>query len=64
MAPLRSLLPLLHPHRGLIAAWLGSLALSSSATLALPVAVRYVIDRGFGASDVGTINTWFEILLG
>ena len=64
LAPLRSLLPLLRPHRGLITAWLASLALSSSATLALPVAVRYVIDRGFGASDVGTINTWFEILLG
>lgn len=64
LAPLRGLLPLLRPHRPLIAAWLGALALSSSATLALPVAVRYVIDRGFGASDAGTINTWFEILLG
>ena len=35
--------------RGLLAAWLAALAFSSSATLALPVAVKHMIDQGFRA---------------
>ena len=61
---LRGLLPFLRPYRGLTAAWLGALAVSSSATLALPVAVRYVIDRGFATEDGASIDRWFAGLLG
>jgi hypothetical protein len=61
---LRHLLPLLRPYRGLIAGWLGFLALSSTATLSLPVAVRYMIDRGFGGDDPGAIDRWFAGLFG
>ena len=46
---LRGLLPFLRPHRPLLASWLAALALSSGATLTLPVAVKYMIDEGFGA---------------
>jgi len=53
------LLPYLTEHRGLIAGWLGFLALSSSATLALPQAVRVMIDRGFAHADASTINASF-----
>src|SRR5690606_25707556 len=60
---LRSLLPFLRPYRGLVAAWLAALAFSSSATLALPVAVRFVIDRGFAAEDGASIDRWFAGLL-
>ena len=60
---LRGLLPFLRPYRGLTAAWLAALAVSSSATLALPVAVRYVIDRGFAAEDGASIDRWFAGLL-
>ena len=57
---LRGLLPFLRPHRGLLAAWLGALALSSTATLLLPVAVKHMIDQGFQAG--GSIDRWFALL--
>ncbi len=57
---LRGLLPFLRPHRGLLAAWLAALAFSSSATLALPVAVKHMIDQGFRAG--GGIDRWFALL--
>jgi ATP-binding cassette subfamily B protein len=52
----RGLLPFLRPHRGLLAAWLVALGLSSAATLYLPVAFKKMIDQGFStgaAIDVG-----------
>ncbi|KAA2285519.1 ABC transporter transmembrane domain-containing protein [Arenimonas fontis] len=57
---LRGLLPFLRPHRGLVALWLGALALSSTATLLLPVAVRHMIDQGF--SSEGSVDRWFALL--
>ncbi len=59
LAALRALWPFVKPYRGLIGAWLGFLALSSGATLTLPVAVRFMIDRGLGADDPGAIDLWF-----
>lgn len=59
---LRGLLPFLAPHKRLLAAWLGALALSSAATLSLPVAVKHMIDRGFGAG--GDIDRWFILMFG
>jgi len=64
LAALRGLLPFLRPYRPLIAGWLGFLALSSTATLSLPVAVRLMIDRGFGGQDPGGIDRWFLGLMG
>jgi len=57
---LRTLWPFVARHRGLFAAWLVALAVSSSATLSLPVAVRYMIDRGFGGGAM--INQAFAML--
>ncbi|MBS3897022.1 ABC transporter transmembrane domain-containing protein [Silanimonas sp.] len=59
---LRGLLPFLAPHRRLLAAWFGALALSSAATLSLPVAVRHMIDQGFSAG--GDIDRWFLLMFG
>jgi ATP-binding cassette subfamily B protein len=42
----------------LIAAFL-ALLVASAALLALPVALRYLIDNGFATNDVGTINRYF-----
>ena len=53
------LLPHLARHRLLIAGWLAFLALSSTATLTLPQAVRVMIDRGFAHADAATINASF-----
>ncbi|HEX5756696.1 MAG TPA: ABC transporter transmembrane domain-containing protein [Arenimonas sp.] len=57
---LRGLLPFLRPHRSLVAAWLGALLLSSTATLTLPVAVKHMIDQGFQAG--ADVDRWFLLL--
>src|SRR5690606_26999480 len=58
---LRMLWPFVMRHRALFIAWLVALAASSSATLSLPIAVRYMIDRGF--SSAGNIDAAFGLLL-
>jgi len=64
LTSLRALSGYLRAYPGLIAAWLTALVLSSSATLALPVAVRFVIDRGFRGDAAAEIDRWFAGLLG
>ena len=59
LKPLRSLLPFILAYRGTLFAALASLLVASGALLALPVALRYLIDNGFAANDVGTINRYF-----
>ena len=63
-----SALPLLWPYlaryRGLLISWLAFLALSSIATLALPVAVRIMIDHGFAHANAAMIDSSFLGLLG
>ena len=56
---LTRLLPYLRPYRGLIAGWLGFLAVSSAATLTLPQAVRVMIDSGFTHANAAAINRSF-----
>ncbi|MGY0505346.1 ABC transporter transmembrane domain-containing protein [Luteimonas sp. e5] len=57
---LRALWPYVMRQRGLLAGWLGALALSSTATLTLPVAFRQMIDHGF--SSGGNINRIFALV--
>jgi ATP-binding cassette, subfamily B, bacterial len=59
MSSLRAILPFVRPYRGLVLAWLAFLGLSSGATLALPVAVRFMIDHGFAAEDAASIDRYF-----
>ena len=61
--PLRALLPFFRPYRGTLLAALVALLVAASAMLALPVAARFVIDRGFAASDAATINSYFAWFL-
>ena len=61
--PLRALLPFIRPYRMTLAAALGALSVAAAATLTLPVAVRYVIDRGLTAEDASTIDRYFIYLL-
>jgi len=59
---LKALLPLARPYRSkMILAGL-FLLLSTMATLVLPVAVRQVIDEGFSASNIASIDRWFWLL--
>jgi ATP-binding cassette subfamily B protein len=59
LRPLRTLVPFLAPYRGTMVAALGALLIASAAMLALPVALRYLIDNGFVARDVATVNRYF-----
>jgi len=59
LKPLRSLVPFILAYRGTLFAALAALLVASAAMLALPVALRYLIDNGFAANDVGTINRYF-----
>ena len=47
------------PYKGTLAAALGALLVASAAVLAMPVALRYLIDNGFVANDVETVNRYF-----
>jgi ATP-binding cassette subfamily B protein len=57
--PLRALLPFLRPYRAMMFAALGALLVASVAMLALPVALRQLIDHGLAAKDASTINLYF-----
>ncbi len=59
---LRVLLPLLRPYRLYVFGAGLFLLISAIATLVLPVAVRQVIDQGFGGADPAGINRWFWLL--
>jgi ATP-binding cassette subfamily B protein len=59
LKPLRTLGPFLRPYKGTLLAALGALLVASAAVLALPVALRYLIDNGFVANDVETVNRYF-----
>jgi ATP-binding cassette subfamily B protein len=71
LGPLRELLPFVTPYRRQIAAALLLLVLAASATLALPYAVRLLVDRGLALPsevEIGTrlaeIRTHFALLFG
>ena len=57
--PLRSLLPFLRPYRGTLLLALVALLVAAGAMLTLPIAARFMIDRGFAASSAETINRYF-----
>ena len=59
LRPLRALLPYIRPYAGVLGLAIGALLLASAAQLALPVAVRYLIDGGLVADDPANINKYF-----
>ncbi len=58
LVSLRGLIPFLRPHRKLLLFWLVALAVSSAASLTLPVAFRHMVDEGFSHSE--SINRGFS----
>ena len=56
---LRGLRPFLTPYRAVIAAALATLMAAALSTLAMPVAVRYVIDTGLRAAHSASVNRYF-----
>ena len=61
--PLRGLVPYLLPHWALLAAALAALLIAAGAQLALPIALRFLIDQGLAVRDAATINTYFIAFL-
>jgi len=59
LKPLRALGPFLRPYMRVAIAALGALLVASGAMLALPVALRYLIDNGFIAQNASTVNRYF-----
>lgn len=63
LRPLAGLLPYLGRYRGMVAGAVFFLGLAAATTLALPLAVRRMIDHGFNAEDSGLINSYFVMLI-
>ncbi len=61
--PLASLLPYLKRYRWQVLAAFAALVAASVATLAVPLAVRRMIDFGFGAADPAFIDRYFGMLI-
>lgn len=59
LKPLRTLWPFITPYYLTLIAALIALLIASAAMLAMPVALRFLIDNGFMAQDMGTVNRYF-----
>ncbi len=62
--PLKALIPFLRPHRRMMCAALVALLIAAGAMLALPVALRQLIDHGLATRDTTTTNSLFSGFLG
>jgi ATP-binding cassette, subfamily B, bacterial len=59
LRPLAALRPFVRPYRARVALALGALLIAAAAMLALPVALRQLIDHGLAAQSAATINRYF-----
>ncbi len=63
LRPLLALAPFVMRYRGVMLAALAALLVASLATLAVPVAVRRMIDFGFSTERVGLIDQYFAVMI-
>jgi ATP-binding cassette, subfamily B, bacterial len=63
LGPLRALLPYLRPYRGVLVLALLALLVASAAMLALPIALRFLIDNGLSSKSSATIDQYFVAFL-
>ncbi len=61
--PLGRLAPYLRRYRGMVAGAIISLVIAAVTSLALPVAVRRMIDHGFDQADRGLIDSYFVAIM-
>jgi len=62
LRPLRALIPYVRPYRSTLYLAIAALLLASAAQLALPVAIRYLIDAGLLADNASNIDKYFVAL--
>jgi ATP-binding cassette, subfamily B, bacterial len=63
LRPLAALLPFVKRYKGRAALALLALILASAATLAVPIAVRRMIDLGFSSERVALIDQYFAVMI-
>ena len=63
LRPLLTLWPFVRRYRGRAAAALGALLVAALATLAVPLAVRRMIDFGFSPERLGLIDRYFAVMI-
>ncbi len=63
LRPLLALVPYVARYRGQAFAALVALIVASAATLAVPLAVRRMIDFGFSPEGVALINSYFSVMI-
>src|SRR3954447_11375091 len=63
LRPLVSLLPYVARYRGRVVAALVALIVAALATLAVPLAVRRIIDVGFSDADTSLIDNYFAVMI-
>jgi ATP-binding cassette, subfamily B, bacterial len=64
LRPLASLFPYVRRYRWRAIAALGALILAAFTTLAVPIAVRRMIDFGFTAHGIALIDSYFLVMIG
>ena len=62
LRPLRALVPFLAPHWRVLAAALAALLVAAAAQLALPIALRYLIDEGLKGEDNTMVRKGWRIV--
>jgi ATP-binding cassette subfamily B protein len=63
LRPLMGLTPFVARYKGRAAAALGALLVAALATLAVPIAVRRMIDLGFSAERIGLVDQYFTVMI-
>ena len=63
LQPLRALVPFIVPYKRILVIAMAALLISTAALLAMPMAVRNVIDQGFSVEDAANVDRYFFILL-
>ena len=63
LRPLLGLMPFVARYKGRAAAALVALLVASAATLAVPIAVRRMIDLGFSAERVALVDQYFAVMI-
>jgi ATP-binding cassette subfamily B protein len=64
LKPLAALRPFIRPYRGRVIVALVALVIAAAAMLALPVALKQMIDQGLGSHSATTVNRYFVGFLG
>ncbi|MBV9427263.1 MAG: ATP-binding cassette domain-containing protein [Bradyrhizobiaceae bacterium] len=64
LKPLAGLWPYVRRYPGLVAGACVALVIAALATLAVPLAVRRIIDFGFSAERIGLIDQYFTVMIG